>query len=779
MRTLQTIPTRLFLLLSTALLSACGGGGTAAPSAVPEPRTLTTLEASPGIGITAPIVPVTSGPTLTSPSPAPAPAPVTTAPATVYPAPAPNPPIATSPSLTTPPVAPAPSTPLVVGGGNVVTDISFQSTGTTVQTNVPVTFGQVFAPGHVIPSQTVTGILANGSTIPLQVDIKARHADGSARHAIISASLPSLPVGATLTLALATKSADAAPAPTSPAALLDAGFSAAVNVDVDGQRYTASADALLRSGKYKAWLSGPLTNEWLASTPLTTASGVAHPHLSARFAIRAVSGTARASVDFTIENNWAYEAAPQNFVYDAQLTVGGKSVYSRTALTHFNHARWRKVFWWGAAPQVHIRHNAGYLIASKAVPNYDRSVVIPEATLAAMKTNWTGAKTEPMGVGVANPYMPSTGGREDIGLLPGWAATYLLSQDKRAKDVMLGTADLAGSWSAHYRNKDTDRPVSLLEFPYMTILGNTGDTYNPVTKKREAFPLCATATACTKVNTHDSSHQPGFAYLPYLVTGDYYYLEELQFWAMWNTFSDNPGYRDNIKGLLKPDQVRGQAWSLRTLSQAAYITPDSDPLKPKLNYLMSTNLDWYNANYTNAANANKLGVLAHGYAIVYTNQTGLAPWMDDFFTSAVGHAVELGFDEAKPLLMWKAKFPVSRMTGDGACWVDGAIYALTVRDSATGAIYPTIADAYRASHDAQFNTFGCASQVMATALKLKVGEMTGYSATTIGYPSNMQPALAFAATLGAPGAAAAWAVFMGRTVKPNYSAGPQFAIVPR
>ena len=30
---------------------------------------------------------------------------------------------------------------------------------------------------------------------------------------------------------------------------------------------------------------------------------------------------------------------------------------------------------------------------------------------------------------------------------------YLLSMDKRAKDVMLGTADLAGSWSSHFRDK--------------------------------------------------------------------------------------------------------------------------------------------------------------------------------------------------------------------------------------------------------------------------------------------------------------------------------------
>jgi hypothetical protein len=660
-----------------------------------------------------------------------------------------------------------------------LTEVRIENSGTAEQLNVPVTFGQVFKQGQFTPEKALVAKLADGTTMPLQVDIKAKHVDGSVRHAVISGVVSKLSSGASTTLGLALGGAAAAQTGATPAKLLAAGFSAGTTITLDGKDYSASADALLGSGKYTSWLSGPTVNEWHVWAPLTSADGKAHPHLTARFAIRAYSGMNRARVDVTIENNWAYEPAPQNFVYDAAVKVGGQSVYTAAAMTHYHHARWRKLFWWGAAPEVHIKHNTAYLIATKALPSYDQSVVIPEATLASYKAGWTGAKTEPMGVGFANPYMPSTGGRGDIGLLPGWAATYLLSMDKRAKDVSLGTADLAGSWSMHFRDKLTDKPVSLKDYPFMTLLGIHNDTYNRPLKRHEAFPACASATACTKINTHDTSHQPGFAYLPYLVTGDYYYLEELQFWTMFNTFVDNPGYREDVKGLFKPDQVRGQAWSMRTLAQAAYITPDNDPLKSHFSYFMSTNLAWYNANYTNNATANKLGVLSHGYAIVYNSGTGLSPWMDDFFTSAIGYAVDLGFDEAKPLLAWKAKFPVARMTTAGACWVDGAMYALTVRGSATGPIYSTYKDAYLASHTPEFSAMSCGGQEMATSLKLKVGEMPGYSGATIGYPSNMQPALAYAVTAGAPGAQAAWNQFMARTVKPNYGTGPQFAIVPR
>ena len=666
----------------------------------------------------------------------------------------------------------------MVGGANVVTDVSFQSTSTTAQANVPVTFGQVFAPGHVIASQTVTGRLADGSAIPLQVDVKARHADGSARHAIISATLPSLPANTTLTMALAKTSAAAAPAATSPAALLDAGFTTSVNLDLGGQRYTASADALLRSGKYKTWLSGPLANEWLASAPLTSAAGVPHPHLTARFAIRA-AGIGKARVDVTVESGWDYVEGPQNFNYNAQILVGGATVFDKKDMVHYHHARWRKMFWWGATPQVHIRHNIGYLIGSKAVANYDQSVTFSEARLAALKSSWTGAKTEPMGVGMANPYMPSTGGRDDIGLLPGWATTYLLTMDARAKEVTLGTADLSGSWGSHYRDKKTDRPVSLVDYPAMTVLGHRPDTWNADARRFEGFPGCAVGADCKTPNIHDASHQPNLAYLPYLVTGDYYYLEELQFWGMWNSYMENPGYRQYGKALLKADQVRGQAWALRSLVEAAYITPDADPLKAHFASFVDSNFEWYNAEYSNNAAANKLGVLTNGYAVVYENGTGLAPWQDDFFTSAVGHAAELGFEKAKPLLAFKAKFPIARMTAPGACWIDGAIYAMKVRTSSNAPVFATMAEAYQASHTAQFNQLKCNSTEMAAALKLKVGEMTGYSTYVAGYPSNMQPALAYAASVGGATGSAAWSVFTSRTVKPDYSLGPQFAIVPR
>ncbi|MBY0238453.1 MAG: hypothetical protein K2X55_03970, partial [Burkholderiaceae bacterium] len=485
--------------------------------------------------------------------------------------------------------------PITGVGFTYITPVQLTSTATAPQVNTPFTFGQVFSQGHVKSTESVLARTAAGAAIPVQVDVKARHADGSVRHAVITAVLPTSMPKQTQTIYLTKGTATAATGTTTgmaPSQLLNAGFTSSFNATIDGKVYSASADGLLKAGGQTSWLAGPLVNEWLVSAPLKTASGEVHPHLSARFAIRAY-GTSTARVDVTIENTWAFEAAPQNFTYDAQVLVGGKPVYTKAGLTHYHHARWRETFWWGNAPQLDVRHNAAYLIATKALPNYEL-LTIKEATLDSMSKRWLASKNGPMESGIAEPYMMTTGGRIDLGLLPRWNAMYLLSMDPRLKTVALGMSEQAGSWSAHYRNKISGRPVTLAEYPYMTRLGNPNDTYNPATKLKEVFPDCPT-TKCTSPLAADTSHQPAFAYLPYVVTGDYYHLEELQFWANFSTFSSNPGYRDAGKGLFKSDQVRGQGWSLRTLAQAAYITPDADPQKANFNTILNHNIDWYHA----------------------------------------------------------------------------------------------------------------------------------------------------------------------------------------
>lgn len=528
----------------------------------------------------------------------------------------------------------------------------------------------------------------------------------------------------------------------------------------------------------KAWLEGNIASEWVVSAPLIhPQTQQKHPQLIAKLHIRAHKGLQQIKTDIVVENTWAYEEQVSNQYYDISVISNGQEVFS-DSLEHFSHSRWKKTVWWGDAPDYGIKHDMGYMIATKAVPNYDISIEASESALQYYADKFSTSDYELMHVGSATKYMPQTGAHEDIGPIPRWQALYILSNDKRAKQASILNSDLAGTWSIHYRDKDTSLPVTIDDYPYMTINGGFGDTKNPDTGLYESFPECS--GYCRNPYAHDTSHQPSFSYFPYLTTGDYYHMEEMVFWANYNLFSSNPGYRQYEKGLFNRDQLRGQGWSTRTLGQAAYLTPDDYPLKEYLIDKVNTNLDYYNTKYTNNNDSNKLGIITDGYTLGYNNNRGLAPWQQDYFTWSIGYLNELDFSNAQPLLEWLSKFQTGRMIDPEYCWISGATYSLNVRDNSQSDIYQTIGTAYRETIDPSIASLECASQSMADAFGLsQAGEMTGYATSATGYPASYQPALSVVTDLDTTQSRSAWNVFSNRKGKPDYSSEPQFAIVPR
>jgi len=749
------IGTYIIATLSAALLSACGGGGGTNTDG------------------TVSLASISSGHT---------PTPVTATP--------------TTPTTTTTPVQvpPVVTTPTAGPVGTMLTDVRLQNTG-AAQTSMPFTYGQVFVAGALNPTEGLVAKLSNGTVLPLQVDVKATHPDGSVRHAVISGILPALAAGQTETLSLAKSTAQTKSSVT-PQSLAAAGLTAKTTITVDGVKYTASLADALGSANPINWLSGPVANEWIANAPLKDANGAVHPLLTARFDVRWYSGlNKQARVEFIVENDKTF-VSNRKYTYDVDLEVGGKSVYSKTGLTHYNRARWHQMMWWdaGRAPAVNVQLNTGYLIATKAVSNYDQTNTPYESILADLANKIGDWNTGPMQVGPITNYMPMTGGRDDIGSLPSWSVQWLLSMDKRARDVMMAAADGSGTWSMHFRDETTDYPVRTDNAKNATISthGNISDT-GPL-----AVPRCA--ADCSTPFAHDTAHEPSLAYLPYVVTGDYYYLEELQFWAASNPLETAPEYNGNGQGLLRWQQLRGQSWSLRTLGQAAYITPDSHPLKAYFTKQVDANLDYYNTSFV-VNNPNNLGVYDGSGALAF-NVDSTSPWQDDFFTWSFGYLNELGFSKALPILKWKSKYVVGRMTDPGFCWIAAASYNMRLFDN-NGKVYKSFADLYNATYAGDTITFDnvyptsstrngkrfidlpCASQAQADFLTSLTGwtwelpRMFGYADFEMGYPANMQPALAAAVSAGYPDADKAWNLFMTRRAKPDYRKAPQWAILPR
>lgn len=680
---------------------------------------------------------------------------------------------------------------------NTITSLRIENTRGASHREVPISFGQVFVPGHLRKQDALAGRLADGSVVPLQLDVKASHADGSVRHAVVSSILPVLPpAGITLALVKAGQR-DVSVTP----GRANADPLARIELVLDGVTYTATPADASAAGKRMQWLSGPLVSETIHPAPFKTASGKVHPHLSARFHVRRYATSDSATrVDFTVENARTFAAGARNYTYDVKIVLGDRVVHTQTALTHFHHARWHRQAWTnydGDAP-AHVIPDAAYLIATRAVPNYDQSVKPSEALLVSYVGQLTPENLSPMGVGPIKPYMPTSGGRPDIGPLPGWAVSYLLSGDLRARKAMMAIADGAGSWPIHYRDEKTGFPIRL-DNP---VNRNISTHMNLNHRGPLPVPRCAGGepSPCATGLTPDTAHQPSLAFLPYLLTGDYYYLEELQFWAAWNPTGTDPGNHGGT-GLVRWQQLRGQAWSMRTLGHAAYITPDTHPMKAYFMKMVDANLDFYHRTYV-VGNPNALGVYDGSGAHAFGVKAAIAPWQDDFFTWSLGYLAELGFAKARPIFAWKAKFPVGRMTAPGYCFIEGAAYHLKTRDAATGPVYASFAELYRKNFTGPIRSdagkmlshprgldyldMPCGSQAQADWRSeadgrhaWKAGQMTGYASSEMGYPSNMQPALALAADAGIPNAWAAWKRFEQRAVKPDHGKGAQFNIVPR
>jgi hypothetical protein len=665
-----------------------------------------------------------------------------------------------------------------------VTDVRAVSLSSSAQTDVPLTFGQVFKSGDVPGSVSLVARLPNGTQVPAQLDRKTAYADGSTKHGVVTVMLPSLGANASqvVNLDLGTATSGAAITLND---LLATNFDATVTLNVGGTNYSASARTLLQLPTRTTWLSGPVASEWVVTGPVRTSAGVAHTHLQAQFAVRAYRGLRQVRVSVAVENILARVPGPQRYTYDLTVSVQGKgTVLTRSAVPHYNQSRWRRVFWWGPDGLADVRHNSSYLMATRAVPTYDSRISMSGGTLDQIRSAFR-SNSDLMDIGDLNASMPAGGGRGEIAPIPLWAAAYVITSDLRAKESTVGHGDQAGAWPMHYRDEVTGRPISLDTYPNLSILGGTG------------FPGCG--GNCSTPYEPEVAHHPTLAYVPYLITGDYYLMEEMQFWANWVMFYGESNRHGGAEGLVVWDGIRGQAWAMRTLAQAAYATPDNHPLKSYFNAKLQNNLDFYNTTWLNS---NPLGYITHTGPMEWTGlRQWVATWMDDFLTWSFGHIVALGYTQARPMLEWKAKFPVGRLTDPNMCWILASTYWPTVMDDVylggTGQpvdtwnewrrtiIWSWNDDAFRppsiniAGREQELINASCNSSQMSSILGLSQGYMIGWDGAD-GYGANMQPAVAVAIEAGVPNAQAAFDRLMNASSFPRdgFNSQPQWAIFP-
>ena len=532
-------------------------------------------------------------------------------------------------------------------------------------------------------------VAAKGKGQPAQVQVKRRYRDGSVKHALFAVPLGETKPGQQVTLDLLdtpNRDGHAAPPPKLPE-----GFEAEVLFRFpDGSEARASATKFLgaagsRSQPYRLeqWLDGPVVAERQVGGP--PVKGVdSDRDIHVIFGLRTFRGAKRVRIEVVVENPWA--DTPGNIPYDVQVLVGGKEVFAQKnvgrwdgklgywikdkdpSLGHFAHARWRKVFWWGdPPPEVHVRYDLAYLVSTGLLPPYDPSVAVPRQAIDKTLKRWRPLPRGILANGLVTAYFPTTGGRWDIGPYPAWTTRYLLAQDPALWQVVLSTADLAGSFSVHHRDRGTGRLLSLDDHP--------GYSLNPRGTREKIPPRAAPGRPYVRrpgVSPYsvDCAHQPSLAFGPYLLTGERYYLDEMYFWANWCMLTQNADYRKQGRGLVAPDQIRGEAWALRQMVDAAKLAPDAHPEKAYFDAKAKSNLAFYNAFIT-GPDATPLGTYTVGASDAYVRGRPqperrkwltMAPWQQNFLAWSLDHAARAGYAEAAAPRDYFARCQIGMLT---------------------------------------------------------------------------------------------------------------------
>ena len=542
---------------------------------------------------------------------------------------------------------------LCAAHGAPLATVNVVSADTTIAANSVVTFGQVFSVGEVSNAQSIVATSASSVALPTQMDVKRRHPDGSVRHAVLSVRLPAATVASGRAASAITLTAITLPSAEPAAVTISDVTTGPIDYRVEIVEYGLKADGspTAESGKtwtttlktalagpVSPWLSGPLACEWRARVAPTSAT-LSHPGLRIIFDARYNSASS-GRVSIAIENVEA-TAARGDRTYDLRIynaSTGGTLVHSATNLLHYAQTRHRKILFFGTGvKELTALLDTSALKRSRAIPNY-ADIIIPEATLSSSYSDWQASPRDVFQNSFVVPYMGTTGGRPDIGPLPSWTALALISADPRHYQIMIDQAERAAYFNIHYRDPVTNDIYSIDRRPTFALYMRGGDQ-SPYPGADDSIdvadrlpPPVLNSTAPSNWSP-DTAHQPSLAYVPYLVTGDRYFLDELYFWADYNILAYLCGWRGNDQGWVGDLQTRGQAWMLRTMGHAAWISPDADWHKDYFTAKLNNNIAWFRSN---VLTSNPLGYWYSSWKSWQDTNPGQLPGLSPQVTKIIG-----------------------------------------------------------------------------------------------------------------------------------------------
>jgi hypothetical protein len=663
------------------------------------------------------------------------------------------------------------ATSVEVPNSTALPNAVFRLSPTSTLRAAPYCLGYAFRQGDVPAGKVVTG-----DTGAIQVVPKNLWPDGSLKFAVI-AGLADVTAGTDTKVGLLVSPAPATtPTPMKTAKLRATEIVATIGCGAFGIVTWSGADW---DAPFDSWVSGPTMSSWIYRKPVGS-----DKHLVAWLEVRLWSSGAVEVLPW-IENGYLKVAGPTN--KSAAFTFAlGKTQRMSAAIDLKHHQRTPLVsgtalsYWLSTAPGVTPLHDAAYLQASELVPTYSAVVPVGGSAISVLPSTFTPLQQARFNYD--NDSMPSPGYQSPIGLLPEHDVLHLVanSADRvKTYNSVIWHGFSAGRYGLHYRDEATQRPPAFSTYPTLVFADGSGfkDTGASTTSTYTPTPTGGNAP------TWDTSHSPSVGYMAYLLTGRFYFKEEVQFAAISNHFNvtdwvrgggrngvytPRPGFTNASGICVTAVQTRAGAWWFRTLAQALAVTPDAgDPLRPELVATVEANCNYYHQVYVAQPN-NPFGVVEEPYPS-YGNIPGVCTipgWQQDFFTAAWGMA--LSFDlpissaaktKMAAFFQWKAKSIVGRLDTSAGWWyVNASPYVMPISTTVppdyyggTGPWYPNFKAAYDVMAANYVDSGGAPFGTVEGTLAMYFPEASQPSMW-----HNLQPALAYAVRHGAAGAQAAY-----------------------
>lgn len=511
---------------------------------------------------------------------------------------------------------------------DVVATLGFEGTGLPAGTID--LFGHAFPEGAIPAGAPVVLRTQGSSTLHrTQINVLTRWPDQSVKTALFAAELPALADGQLLTAELVSGQAHPDPGPGLNLATLLSGRTAVVRTWAPGDTTTPLwsfnvVQAALAS--QDRWHNGPLAVSTRVETPVPATavqntSGQTGQIASVRLVVDVIAtkdGFLELDVCFSNDRVFHAQGGIARFGYT--IEIDGQIVYdqrpaSGAARDLLMYSQWirrrgRKadgtlLSGWGSSNRPFFRPDLDVLVASGVQLNYDRSRPLEQnipAWAAGVLANAAPRQADPYWNYSIARAAGDVGGRPEIGYRTWACAAWLRDGGREAEILAHREFEAASTRGIYYYDWELGRWVNSVDWPKLSYAGAFADP--PGTPRQTARGLPSNQRPTHNVTDHitvDFDHHGSFYFTPALLAGRRLCYDGLAAKVCWSVVA----YQDRADGGLpvqyggpsafwrdlEPDhttgnawgprpwdmQVRGFAWNLRDIVDAAAILPENYP----------------------------------------------------------------------------------------------------------------------------------------------------------------------------------------------------------